>query len=140
MDINLDDNDLYNSPTEPRRAIKSSPRSGQAVPPAPAPPQSAQPTAKHKVSRRAMMGASLAGLAGLGIGGIALEQWVQHGGLNTVLHGPIASSTQIGHLLRRAGFGASSDELATYQGLSYSGAVDHLINYTQVSDDDTENR
>ena len=44
------------------------------------------------------------------------------------------------HLLRRAGFGASSTDLATYRSLSYSGAVDRLLNYSQVSDDDTENR
>ena len=85
------------------------------------------------------MGASVAGLAGLGIGGVALEQWIQHGGLNTMLHGSTAHSAQIGHLLRRAGFGASPDELATYTGLGYNGAVNRLLNYTQVADDDTEN-
>jgi hypothetical protein len=37
--------------------------------------------------------------------------------------------TLIEHLLRRAGFGASSSELATYSALSYSAAVDRLINY-----------
>src|SRR2546422_5090345 len=57
-----------------------------------------------------------------------------------LLHGPIASNMQIGHLLRRAGFGASSIDLATYRSLGYSGAVDRLLNYSQVSDDDTENR
>ena len=85
------------------------------------------------------MGASVAGLAGLGIGGVALEQLIQHGGLNTMLHGSTANSAQIGHLLRRAGFGASPDELATYTGLGYNGAVNRLLNCTQVADDDTEN-
>jgi uncharacterized protein (DUF1800 family) len=66
--------------------------------------------------------------------------WVQHGGLSNLFHGPVASNMQIGHLLRRAGFGASSTDLATYRSLSYSGAVDRLLNYSQVSDDDTENR
>src|SRR5947209_18265073 len=142
--MNLAD-DIYNSVTEPQKSVKpsSSPpqsTSRQATQSRPIPAQPTPSTAKHKMSRRAMMGASLAGLAGLGLGGIALEQWAQHGGLNTLLHGPMASNTQIGHLLRRAGFGANPAELAIYQELGYSGAVDRLINYSQISDNDTENR
>lgn len=38
------------------------------------------------------------------------------------------------HLLRRAGFGASSDEMALYARLSYSQAVDRLINYDALPD------
>jgi uncharacterized protein (DUF1800 family) len=38
------------------------------------------------------------------------------------------------HLLRRAGFGASSAELAAYSSLSYSQAVDRLVNYEQIPD------
>ncbi|GAC1342292.1 MAG: hypothetical protein NVSMB27_01000 [Ktedonobacteraceae bacterium] len=142
--MNLDE-DAYNQPTEPRRPIKSSrlvPTSGQVVPPTPVPPAQTQgqEPLKRKLSRRTLMGVSLTGLAGLSIGGVALEQWVQYGGLNTLLHGPMASSMQTGHMLRRAGFGATADELAMYRSLSYSGAVDRLINYSQVSDDDTEKR
>ncbi len=33
------------------------------------------------------------------------------------------------HLLRRAGFGASSAELSAYSQLSYAAAVDRLVNY-----------
>jgi uncharacterized protein (DUF1800 family) len=40
----------------------------------------------------------------------------------------------LGHLLRRAGFGASSAELAAYSKLSYSQAVDRLVNYDQIAD------
>ncbi len=40
----------------------------------------------------------------------------------------------LGHLLRRAGFGASSAELAAYSSLSYSQAVDRLVNYEQIPD------
>jgi uncharacterized protein (DUF1800 family) len=40
----------------------------------------------------------------------------------------------IEHLLRRAGFGAGADELATYTALSYSQAVDRLINYQSIPD------
>ncbi len=39
------------------------------------------------------------------------------------------------HLLRRAGFGAGSDELATYDSLSLRQAVDGLVNYESIPDD-----
>src|SRR5579864_334560 len=42
---------------------------------------------------------------------------------------------QFEHLLRRAGFGARPDELATFQALSFTGAVDRLVNYEQIADD-----
>jgi uncharacterized protein (DUF1800 family) len=89
------------------------------------------------ISRRRMLGASLAGAVGLGVGGIALEQYMQQGAL---LQGPVAGSAQLGHLLRRAGYGASAADLSTYHNLGYSSAVDRLLNYTQVSDDATEQR
>jgi uncharacterized protein (DUF1800 family) len=41
----------------------------------------------------------------------------------------------IAHLLRRAGFGASSDDLATFGAMSYNAAVDRLLNYDSVPDD-----
>ena len=41
----------------------------------------------------------------------------------------------IAHLLRRAGFGASSDDLATFGALSHGNAVDRLINYDSIPDD-----
>ncbi len=107
----------------------------------------ASPNGGSAPSRRRFMGKSLAGLAALGgigvaaaAGGVALEQWIQHGGPAGTSHGPMASEVQIGHLLRRAGFGATPDELALYRSLGYAGAVDRLLNYQQVSDDAMENR
>src|SRR5256714_202509 len=41
----------------------------------------------------------------------------------------------IAHLLRRAGFGASSDDLAIFDRLSYNAAVDQLLNYDSILDD-----
>jgi len=41
----------------------------------------------------------------------------------------------IAHLLRRAGFGASSDDLAIYGSMSYNAAVDRLLNYDAIPDD-----
>ncbi len=78
--------------------------------------------------------------AAAAIGGVALAEWLQRGGLGNVSQGPMASSTQIGHLLRRAGFGATPDELTMYRNLGFNGAVDRLINYQQVSDDGMESR
>ncbi len=41
----------------------------------------------------------------------------------------------IDHLLRRAGFGATAAELASYGGMSLSAAIAQLINYQQQPDD-----
>jgi uncharacterized protein (DUF1800 family) len=46
-----------------------------------------------------------------------------------------ASDRQIEHLLRRAGFGARSDELDFYGQMAITDAVDALVNYESVSDD-----
>jgi hypothetical protein len=142
------DEDLYNDePTEPQMWVdqsRSTASIGQMIPPthqaAPVPPPPPPPPRQRQISRRTLIGASLAGLAGLGIGGIALGEYVQHGGLSNIFHGPMASDSQIGHLLRRAGFGATPDELNSYKNFGFSGAVDRLINYQQVSDDATDQR
>jgi len=92
---------------------------------------------QHKsLSRRALF----AGVLGVGAvaSGVAFEQWTSHGG-STYLGAP-ATTAKVGHLLRRAGFGAQKDELTAYAALGYEGAVDRLINYQQVADDDAENR
>jgi hypothetical protein len=128
-------------PTTPLQA--SGPVASPAVAPSPAHPNSARVP-----SRRRFMGKSIGALAALGgagvvaaIGGVALEQWIQHGGLSNLFHnGSMANDAQIGHLLRRAGFGVSPDELARYRSLGFNGAVDQLLNYQQVSDDDMQNR
>jgi Protein of unknown function (DUF1800) len=166
MDI---DADMYDDePTEPRKAIKpqsTEPQRdmeatqeylpAQSLPTTPfvqgRPTVPLQPTAAPfspptPVSRRKFMGVSVAGLAAISgagaaaaIGGVALAKWLQNGGLGDVSHGPMASNTQIGHLLRRAGFGATPDELTMFRNLGFNGAVDRLINYQQVSDDAMEN-
>lgn len=145
---------LSNQPTEPQGSFNQTPAydpdmGEPTVPmgPAAAPSSPASPNGGRAPSRRRFMGKSLAGLAALGgigvaaaAGGVALEQWIQHGGLAGTSHGPMASEVQIGHLLRRAGFGATPDELTLYRSLGYAGAVDRLLNYQQVSDDAMENR
>jgi Protein of unknown function (DUF1800) len=162
------DTNMYDDPTEPRQPIEPQPtepqmdrEATQGFPPAqvalttplaqgvPAAPlqATAAPPPPPAVSRRKFMGVSVAGLAAIGgagaaaaIGGVALAEWLQRGGLGNVSQGPMASSTQIGHLLRRAGFGATPDELTMYRNLGFNGAVDRLINYQQVSDDGIESR
>ena len=155
------DSPMYEQPTEPQDYINSIPGEGPApgVPTTPlqAPgllaspavaPSPAHSNSAHVPSRRRFMGKSIGTLAALGsagvaaaIGGVALEQWIQHGGLSNLFHhGSMANDVQIGHLLRRAGFGVSPDELARYRSLSFNGAVDQLLNYQQVSDDDMQNR
>src|SRR5207302_1022067 len=47
----------------------------------------------------------------------------------------MAGGDAIAHLLRRAGFGASADELSTFNRLSYSQAVDRLVDYDLLPDD-----
>ncbi len=42
------------------------------------------------------------------------------------------------HLLRRAGFGGTPAEIATYAALNYEAAVDRLLNPAQVDDSSTE--
>ena len=46
----------------------------------------------------------------------------------------MAHDRLIEHLLRRAGFGASAEDLATYTALSYGAAVDRLVDYESLSD------
>jgi hypothetical protein len=142
--------DTFDQPTEPRmyfdQVQDDNPPTPLQATQAPIPPAApAQQSAP--VSRRKFTGKSVAVLAALGgagvaaaLGGVALGHLIQHGGLTKPFQGPAARSTQIGHLLRRAGFGASPEEIAMYEPLGFSGTVDRLLNYQQVADDDMENR
>src|SRR5260221_1122635 len=144
--------DTYNQPTEPQMDIGGvrDDLPAQAAPTTPlqaavAPEVAPQQPAPN--SRRKFMGKSLAGMAALGgagvaaaFGGVALARWIEHGGFTSPAQGPMASSTQIGHLLRRAGFGATPDELAMSRQLCFNCAVDHLPKYHKVADDAFVNR
>src|SRR5579863_3200352 len=131
------DEPFSDQPTEPRGSFYQSSVGETTVPMQPAAPTPVPVNANvvRRPARRQFMGKSLAGLAALGgigiaaaAGGVALEQWISHGGPGAS-HGPMASEVQIGHLLRRAGFGATADDLNLYRSLGYTGAVDRLLNY-----------
>jgi hypothetical protein len=88
------------------------------------------------LSRRALFGLAAGGLAVAAVGGTAgaaIEKWGP-------FHGALASNAQIGHLLRRAGFSGTPDELASYAAYGFEGAIDRLIDYPQVADDGLERR
>jgi uncharacterized protein (DUF1800 family) len=168
--MSMYDDDPYNQPTEPRRKLDATgqpsaaggtgaarmgsvpptpavPVSGQMIPPTPAPasrfgPGTPATPPKQGISRRKVLGASLLGMAGLGVagvtGGFALN-WAENGGFSSLFHAP-ASNAQTGHLLRRAGFGTSPADMQTYKSLGFEGTVDRLLNYQQVSDDALETR
>jgi uncharacterized protein (DUF1800 family) len=48
------------------------------------------------------------------------------------------TQSQVAHLLRRAGFGATEAELAQYTALGFPGALDQLLNPEQVDDSATD--
>src|SRR5581483_405237 len=45
---------------------------------------------------------------------------------------------RVAHLLRRAGFGGSPDEIRSYAGMDFDQAVDHLVDYDAVANDALE--
>jgi uncharacterized protein (DUF1800 family) len=71
----------------------------------------------------------LAGLASTSLRSVYALQTAQ-----TSLNQPMSESLQVGHLLRRAGFGATPDELANYNNLGFEATVDSLLNYDNVQD------
>ena len=51
-----------------------------------------------------------------------------------------STRVKIGHLLRRAGFGASQQEAERFTQMGVEATVDHLVNYEGVDDGDMERR
>ncbi|HEY5004630.1 MAG TPA: DUF1800 domain-containing protein [Ktedonobacteraceae bacterium] len=132
--------DLYDQPTE---AWDDDTTQKLAPPPPEAFSPTPQAASSGKVSRRKLFGLAALGVAGAGAltaGGFALASEMQRGTWNPFPSGPVASAAQIGHLLRRAGFSATAEELNMYASLGFSGAVDRLLNYQQVSDAAMESR
>src|SRR5579875_2788780 len=88
------------------------------------------------VERRFNRRQLLAGLAMAGVGAVLSAcQFDQRAAAQ-----PLSEQAQFAHLLRRAGFGAAPSELATYQQLGGNGAVNRLINYQPISNQELEDR
>ncbi len=131
-------------PTGPSSYVEPTVYAGQVAHTPPGLPATRPTPAQKSASRRRFMGKSLAGLVVAGgavtFGGVALEEWISHRNDSSQAQGGPAGDAQIGHLLRRAGFGGSASELDTYRALGFTGAVDHLLNYQQVDDSAMEKR
>src|SRR5215471_8518206 len=91
--------DEFDEPTEPLSLRRQGAAHMQGNPPGLPTTQTVQ---RSQISRRELFGVTAIGLAGLGAaaGGVALEQWWQHGGLKHLFHSPVVGNMQIGHLLR----------------------------------------
>jgi uncharacterized protein (DUF1800 family) len=73
----------------------------------------------------------LAGLASTSLRSVYALQTAQ---AQASLDQPMSENLQVGHLLRRAGFGATPSELANYNAMGFEAAVDSLLNYENVQD------
>ncbi|MGH2484789.1 MAG: DUF1800 family protein, partial [Ktedonobacterales bacterium] len=103
------------------------------------PPGAVQPSPQpakrgRGVSRRAVLigaGAGAVGIGAIGAGlGFALSQnkGASHANIFS------SESAQVGHLLRRAGFGPSPADIGDYLKLGYSASVDRLLHPSSVTD------
>ncbi|TMC19017.1 MAG: DUF1800 domain-containing protein [Chloroflexi bacterium] len=132
---------IHEEPTMPEHGKDSALGKGVASSQAQAPTPTSTVAQPHPrgMSRRKIFGIA-AGVASAGaatvVGGLALEKSLP----SFASHGATATTTQIGHLLRKAGFGARPDEITAYASLGFDGAVDRLLNYQQVSDSEMEHR
>ena len=98
-------------------------------------PQQQPIKGKRGVSRRAILIGAGAGAVGIGALGAGLGFAISQG--KSASHASLFSSEsqQIGHLLRRAGFGPSSADYGDYLNAGFSGSVDRLLNPASVADD-----
>ena len=73
----------------------------------------------------------LAGLASTSLRSVYALQTAQ---TQDTLDQPMSDNLQIPHLLRRAGFGGTPDEIANYSSMDFDTAVDSLLNYENTPD------
>ncbi|HTK07145.1 MAG TPA: DUF1800 domain-containing protein [Ktedonobacteraceae bacterium] len=128
--------DLHEQPTVTWNEAESNQKQASEAGDTAAPKSGGSQRRAPRMSRRKLAGIATLGIVGAGavvVGGAALEKWESS-------HGAAANTAQMGHLMRRAGFGMAPGDLATYATYDFSKAVDRLINYQQVPDTTMENR
>ena len=108
--------------------------------PAPTPPPIWQrPVSRRTVLATAAGGAGAAALAALWRGGSLAQVLNRVQGLTHTYEGVFSSErTRVAHLLRRAGFGASPQELDRLTGMGTAAATNALLNYQQTSNQQLE--
>jgi Protein of unknown function (DUF1800) len=111
----------------------------------PLPPRLPAPPALEKpkgVSRRAILVGAGAGALGVGAIGAGIGYALSNRAASGPAHGPAnlsaADAGQIGHLLRRAGFGEWQYDVGDYINSGVSGAIDRLLNYTSISNSELD--
>lgn len=107
---------------------------GGSLPPVATLPPASQP--RRGLSRRTLLigaGAGAVGVGAIGAGaGFFLSQLGQSAGIPNLF---AQDAGKIGHLLRRAGFGSSPADLATYLDAGVQGSIDLLLDPASVQDD-----
>jgi uncharacterized protein (DUF1800 family) len=98
---------------------------------------------RRAVSRRKLLVGAGAGAVGLGLLGTGAAAFLAHQQTESATN-PVSLYSQdaakIGHVLRRAGFGASPADLPEYLSLGVSGTLDRLLNFSHVANDAFETR
>jgi hypothetical protein len=84
--------------------------------------------------REVIFGAAMVGLGAM----IGIDTPGSRGGAPP--RGPLSDETKLRHLLRRAGFGATSAEIASYRQLGLAGTIDRLVNYESVDNSAVDGR
>jgi uncharacterized protein (DUF1800 family) len=92
---------------------------------------------KRRATRRTVLsGALAAGSVAVAYAALGDQLGIYSGGSSDPVDADAIAkeSVQISHLLRRAGFGASSEEYERYQSMGLQATIDELVNYTAVDD------
>ena len=84
-------------------------------------------------SRRQVLVGAGAGAVALGLLGTGAAAFLTHQQAASPATLYASDAAQIGHLLRRAGFGFSPADLTDYLSLGVSGSIDRLLNFASVS-------
>ena len=110
------------------------PPAAPAAPTVPSPSGANAP--RRGISRRRLLVGAGAGVLGAGAAAAGLGFYLTHRGEDASIPNVFASDAgQVMHLLRRAGFGPSPDDLGTYLSLGVAGSIDRLVNYSNVPND-----